>query len=118
MAFAMKSDSTLCFIILCFLAFSILSRRCYLRIPSEYLKWPSLWSPFWLVQMTNKDSFIRVLLALVFFLLFALFVYVAKEVSPNRGDAKLKELQGLSSETPAYPSFQIVTKHYSSRYLD
>ena len=68
--------------------------------------------------MSNKDSFIRVLLALVFLLLFALFVYVAKEVSPNRGDAKLKELQGLSSETPTYPSFQIVNKTYSSRYLD
>lgn len=65
--------------------------------------------------MTTK---IRVLLGLAFFLIFVLFVYVAKEASPNRGDAKLKELQGLSSETPTYPSFQIVNKSYSSRYLD
>ena len=66
----------------------------------------------------TKNQLIRVILTLAFLLLFAVFIYVAKEVSPNRGDAKLRELQGLSSDTPRYPSFQIVNQRYSSRYLD
>jgi hypothetical protein len=50
--------------------------------------------------------------------LFLTFIYVAKDMSPNRGDLKLKELQQLSANIPVFPQFTKVGTHYSSRFLD
>jgi len=47
-----------------------------------------------------------------------LVYYVDKQASPNRDDAKLKELQQLSSDLPVPAGFSGVSTHTSSRGMD
>jgi len=58
------------------------------------------------------------ILPAIFASIFLLLVYVAKDMSPNRGDAKLKELQLLSTQIPVFPGFRKVGTHQTSRFLD
>jgi hypothetical protein len=65
-----------------------------------------------------KHQVINVICIVAFVTLCLFLVYIWKQYSPNRNDAKLKELRALSSETPAYPDFREVAMHFSSRAMD
>ena len=71
-----------------------------------------------LSQLNVRSLILKVLPATVFLVLFLLFVHLSKESSPNRGDAKLKELQQLSSEVSVPSNFTEVATHTSSRGMD
>jgi hypothetical protein len=59
-----------------------------------------------------------VLIPVSFAILFLVGVYVAKQASPNRDNAKLKELQQLAADVPQYSALMPVTTTSSSRFLD
>lgn len=69
-------------------------------------------------KINVKRLVLKILPAAIFLLLFALFTHWIKQASPNRDDAKLKELQQLSSEIQVPASFSEVFTHYSSRGMD
>jgi hypothetical protein len=65
-----------------------------------------------------KRRAVRILPSILFTLLFISGVYLWQYYSPNRGDAKLKELQQISSETPVHPAFISVSTRTNSRASD
>jgi hypothetical protein len=65
-----------------------------------------------------KSWALRILPSAIFVLIFLLLNYWWKQNSPNRDDAKLKELHQLSLEIPVYPDFTEVVTHESSRAMD
>lgn len=70
------------------------------------------------LSMNVRSLILKVLPAALFLVLFLSFVHWSKESSPNRGDAKLKELQQLASEMSVPSSFREVATHSSSRAMD
>ena len=69
-------------------------------------------------KLNVRNLILKILPAAAFLVLFLLFVYWSKESSPNRADAKLKELQHLASEVRVPSSFREVATHSSSRGMD
>jgi hypothetical protein len=65
-----------------------------------------------------KRSALGALWGLVIFLIFTGYAHYDKQRSQNRDDAKLKELQRISSEAPTPSSFLKQSSHSSSRAMD
>lgn len=70
------------------------------------------------LKLETKTWLNKIILPVVFASLFLFFLYVAKDMSPNRNDAKLEELQLLSTQIPVVPKSKKVGTFYSSRFLD
>jgi hypothetical protein len=67
----------------------------------------------------KKTKAIRNLLIQVTLLFaFLLLVYYWQQTSPNRNDAKLKELRQLAAETAVFPGFKELATYDSSRATD
>jgi hypothetical protein len=69
-------------------------------------------------KLNLKSLAVKILPSAAFVILFLLFVHWNKQSSPNRDDAKLKELQQISSEMPVPSSFSEVSTNFSSRGMD
>jgi hypothetical protein len=69
-------------------------------------------------HLNGKVLAVKVLPSLIFILAFLIIVQYAKQHSPNRNDAKLKELEQLAIETKVYPDFIEVASSTSSRSVD
>ncbi|MCA1815914.1 MAG: hypothetical protein LC746_05810 [Acidobacteria bacterium] len=65
-----------------------------------------------------KQLAVRLLPAAAFTLMFISSVFLWKYFSPNRNDAKLRELQQISTEAPVYPAFIHTSTQTSSRASD
>ena len=65
-----------------------------------------------------KDFLKFLIVALVFFSLFYLLNYFIKQNSPNRDDAKLKEVQDISTEIKDFPKSAVIDEHTLSRSFD
>ena len=61
---------------------------------------------------------IKFLTPIAFFTAFSLLIHCAKQDSPNRDDAKLKELEQISSSVPTFPTFASVDTSSSSALDD
>ena len=61
---------------------------------------------------------IKILPALAFVAVFLLIVDYAKQNSPNRDDAQLKELEQIASSVPTFSDFRSVGMQTSSRAMD
>jgi len=59
-----------------------------------------------------------VIIVILVFLLLVLMPDWSKRLSPNRDDAKLKELQELAFSTPTYPEFYKVAETSGSRNIN
>jgi hypothetical protein len=65
-----------------------------------------------------KRSALGVLCGVAFFLIFLGYEHYEKQNSPNQDDAKLNELQRISSETPIPTTFRGIDSRSSSRSIN
>jgi hypothetical protein len=63
----------------------------------------------------NGYSIGGIIVIILIFVLQALMPDWSKQLSPNRDDAKLKELRKLAFDTPTYPEFDVVSETSGSR---
>jgi hypothetical protein len=72
------------------------------------------------MQFKGKNQYLigGIIAVILIFLLGTLMPDWSKQFSPNRDDAKLKELRELASDTPTYPEFYEVAETSSSRDIN
>ncbi|HBB88251.1 MAG TPA: hypothetical protein DC047_11605 [Blastocatellia bacterium] len=67
------------------------------------------------MRLLSPQGIFKLIVGVVLIATISILAKYSKDHSPNRGDAKLKEIESMYSQLPIYPDFQEVAHNFSSK---
>jgi hypothetical protein len=67
------------------------------------------------MRLLSPQGIIRIMVGIILIVTVSVWAKYSKDHSPNKDDAKLKEIDALYSQIPVYPDFQEVTHSGDSK---